>query len=160
MTVARGAVGERLFTSQPPKWEPQYLMEKSTIFMPCNDSGYFDPDFAAEFGVADFDWSNAKQLWANDRPMRCEERLVEQAKMVKQRDNSTRVFVYRNFVKALPWYTSVREKITDPAYSGWFLQFKDYKGPSSNHSYHVPACTYEKCSGFYHDQVRPAARTS
>lgn len=46
----------------------------------------------------------------------------------------------------------MREKLDDPAYSGWFVRFKDYKGPQSNNSYHVPACTYEKCSGFYHDQ--------
>ena len=31
--------------------------------------------------------------------------------------------VYRNFVKALPWLTVVREKVTDPAYSAWFLSF-------------------------------------
>jgi hypothetical protein len=59
---------------------------------------------------------------------------------------------YRNTIKALPFFTSVREKLSDPAYSGWFIKFKDYNGPSSNHSYHVPACTYEKCSGLYHDQ--------
>ena len=34
------------------------------------------------------------------------------------------MFVYRNMVKALPWYKSVREKIVDPAYSGFFLPFK------------------------------------
>lgn len=45
-------------------------------------------------------------------------------------------------------YTSVREKLDDPAYAGWFMRFKDYKGPQSNHSYHVPACTYERCSAF------------
>ena len=35
------------------------------------------------------------------------------------------------------------------------MKFKDYHGAASNHSYspQVPACTYEKCSKFYH--VRP-----
>jgi len=60
------------------------------------------------------------------------------------------VWVYRNLVKALPWFSSVRTKITDPAYSGWFLKFKP-KGP-----YHVPQCdsNYNPplCSNFYHDQ--------
>ena len=124
----------------------------STAFMPCNDSGYFNASYAAEWGVTDFDWSNAKQLWANTKPMDCEERLVEQASMVNKINNRTKVFVYRNFVKALPWYTSVREKITDPAYSGWFLKFKDYHGPENKTSYSVPPCTGDKCSGFYHDQ--------
>jgi hypothetical protein len=80
--------------------------------------------------------------------MDCEELLVEQASATKGANGSafgwvfmrnkklfiskhwqtaydanTRVFVYRNFVKALPWYTSVREKISDPAYAGWFLRF-------------------------------------
>ena len=31
----------------------------------------------------------------------------------------------RNFVKALPWLTVVREKLTDPCYSPWFLNFSD-----------------------------------
>ena len=56
---------------------------------------------------------------------------------------------YRNLVKALPWYTSVREKLTDPQYSGWFLKFKP--GGSINGSWHSPPCTTdksgEKCSG-------------
>ena len=54
--------------SQPvglPTWNVTYNAQQSTIFMPCNYSGYFDPAFAASFGVADFDWSNAKQIWDN-----------------------------------------------------------------------------------------------
>ena len=53
----------------------------------------------------------------------------------------------------------MREKLDDPKYSSWFIKFKDYRGPSSNDSYHVPACDWfgnathpPKCSGFYHDQ--------
>jgi hypothetical protein len=47
------------------------------------------------------DWSNAKQLWANAKPMDCEERLITQAAMVKAVNPDTKVFVYRNLVKAL-----------------------------------------------------------
>ena len=118
--------------------------------MPCNDSGYFDADFAATFGVVDFDWSNAKQLWANTKPMDCQERLITQARMVKAKNPRVRTFVYRNLVKALPWYSQVREKLGDEAYAGWFLRFRDY--PAANASYHVPAFTAGLCSGFYHDQ--------
>ena len=60
--------------------------------------------------------SNAKLVWSNQNPMDCEERLLSQAKLVKNVNPGTRTFVYRNLVKALPWYSSVREKITDPAY--------------------------------------------
>lgn len=35
-------------------------------------------------------------------------------------------------------------------YAGWFYTFKDYCGPASNNSYHVPACDRVKCSRFYH----------
>jgi len=86
--------------------------------------------------------------------MRCEERLIEQVSMTKAANPNARVFVYRNLVKALPWYTSVREKISDPAYSGWFLKFG---APTVNGTgYHVPACddSYSPplCSGMYHDR--------
>ena len=29
-------------------------MSKSTIFMPCNYSGHYDPGVAAKFGIVDF----------------------------------------------------------------------------------------------------------
>lgn len=109
--------------SWAPAWTPEWEVSKSTIFMPCNESGFFNLAAATAYGLADYDWSNAKQIWANQKPMNCEELLVEQAAMTKTYNNATRVFVYRNFVKALPWYTSVREKISDPAYAGWFLRF-------------------------------------
>jgi hypothetical protein len=117
--------------------------------MPCNKSGYFDPTFAAKYGLVDFDWSNAKALWANTKPMDCQERLSQQATSVKSLNVRTRVFVYRNIVKALPWYSSVREKLEDPAYSGFFLKFKD----GINGTYYTSnPCTGTKCSEFYHDQ--------
>ena len=57
------------------------------------------------------------------------------------------MWVYRNKIKGLNWYSSVREKLDDPQYDGWFVKFKDYKGtsptdPASNNSYHVPACDW------------------
>ena len=129
--------------------------------MPCNQTGFTNASLAAKFGIVDFDWSNAKGAWANASPMDCEERLVTQAAMVKKINPNSHVFVYRNLVKALPWYTSVREKILDPQYSGWFLPFK----PNAP-SYHVPNCSTDasgtKCSRFYHDQEqtpRPSADT-
>jgi hypothetical protein len=56
----------------------------------------------------------------------------------------------------LIWFSfrfgSVREKLDDPAYSGFFLKFdKQLKS-----KYHVPQCDTNysppKCSEFYHDQ--------
>jgi hypothetical protein len=138
-----------------PDWEPTYDMSRSTVFMPCNVSGFTDPAVYKGFGLVDFDWSNGKAAWSTAQPMDCEERLVTQATMTKSMAKDTKVFVYRNLVKALPWYTSVREKITDPAYSGWFLKFKP-GGSMANGSWHSPPCTTDasghKCSLLYHDQ--------
>jgi len=122
----------------------------STLTMQCNGSGWSSPDRGAQFGIVSYDWSNAKAQWAAAKPMDCEERLLKQAEMTAALNPNSRVFAYRNLVKALPWYTSVREKLDDAAYSGWFLKFDP-----SKKDYHVPACAAEnqtKCSVFYHDQ--------
>eukprot|EP01044_Picomonas_judraskeda_P011871 COSAG03_NODE_1657_length_3709_cov_5.853740_3_plen_310_part_00 len=106
----------------------------------------------------DFDWSNAKAAWTAQSPMDCEERLVEQARVIKVISPETKVFVYRNLVKALPWYTNVRAKLTDLDFAAWFLKFKP-GGSLPNGTYHVPRCTKSvvpggatKCSDHYHDQ--------
>ena len=83
------------------------------------------------------------------------ELMLQQAAMTKAANPLTRVFIYANLVKALPWLSYVREKISDPAYSGWFLRFKP-GGSLPNGSYYVPNCdnNYNPplCSAFYHDQ--------
>ena len=82
--------------------------------------------------------------------MTCAEDLVAQASAVNAANPNAKVFVYRNLVKALPWFTGVREKLMDPAYSGFFLRF------SGANNYHVPTCdnnwTPPRCSEYYHDQ--------
>jgi len=133
-----------------PKWPPTYNMSQSTIIQPCNYSGYFSPEFSGKWAIISYDWSNAKQMWANQKPMNCEDMLLKQAQATKQYSNTNHVWVYRNLVKALPWFEEVREKILDSNYAGWFLKFKP-QGP-----YHVSNCTTEanitKCSQFYHDK--------
>ena len=56
-------------------------------------------------------------------------------------------------VKALPWFTIVREKLTDPDYAPWFVRFGP---PTVGDGWHVPSCdsNYNPplCSDFYHDQ--------
>ena len=150
--------------TRTPKWKPTWDMMRSTVLYTCNNTGMHDVSHAVKFGLVVYDWSNAKALWANAHPMNSEELLTKQAEMVLAADpgipgEQPRVWVYRNTIKALNWYTSVREKLDDPAYAGWFVKFKDYQGPESNNSYHVPACDWygnttfpPKCSGFYHDQ--------
>ena len=136
-----------------PKWTPTYNMSRSTIFMPCNYSGHYDPAVAAKFGIVDFDWSNQKNQWVNDAPMDCMEKLVEQAQLIKAINPMTKIWVYRESVAAQPWYTDVREKLMDPATSHWFLHFdpsvKNYTVPKCDTSFNPP-----RCSDLYHDQVQ------
>jgi hypothetical protein len=57
------------------------------VVMPCNDGeadgGWSNASFFSTFGIADYDWSNAKAYWSKASPMDCQERLVTQAKMTK-----------------------------------------------------------------------------
>ena len=201
-----------------PPWKPTYSpFWRSTIIMPCNYSGVSVEGVAQaiKYGVAMLDWSNAKDQWANAKPMSAQELLTKQAEMVlaaepgipvsaqsprpthtppptppptfapgapptsptsaqhslyqgplllcaSPQGEQPRVWVYRNQIKALNFFSSVREKIDDPDYAGWFVHFKDYKGAASNHSYGkmAPACTFSKCSGLWHDQYQVIATDS
>jgi hypothetical protein len=137
-----------------PPWLPTYqLLHGSLITMQANSSGFSSPVRGSEFGIVSYDWSNAKDIWAKQKPMNCEELLTEQAEQTKLR-GTEHVFVYRNIVKALPWFTFVREKLDDPSYEGFFLKFKHSK---QQPSFHVPECAAENnthCSLFYHDQLQ------
>lgn len=84
-----------------PRFAPTWDMRMSTIFMPCNDSGFHDVNEAVQYGIVSYDWSNAKQLWANNGdgklPMNDEELLTRQAEMVMSADtkpNKTKVWIY------------------------------------------------------------------
>ena len=69
-----------------PQWAPTYRMNDSTVIMPCNFSGFYDFSAGAypqlgRFGLVDYDWSNAKQWWANQAPMACQTAMLEQARL-------------------------------------------------------------------------------
>lgn len=133
--------------------------------MACNNTGYFTNEFAEKWGIVDYDWSNIKygaDGWSQAVPQDCQHKLQIQASQTKAAskasgktgNNVTKVFVYRNMVKALPWYASVRDKLVDPQYSGFFLKFKC--NASSGGKYeggcHVPT----QGTPFYHDQEQTA----
>jgi len=135
-----------------PRWEPTYTMARSTLIQPCNWSGTMDSTWLAQWGIVSMDWSNGRAQWANQHPMYCDGMLLDQIKGIKQASgNTTKVFTYRNIVKALPWFIDVREKIIDPAYSGWFLKFK---GDISRDNYTNSPCQgMQGCSALYHDEL-------
>lgn len=156
LVLQLAGVGGVLPPTNPP-WPAVWNMSLSTISMQCNGSGWSDPARGGQFGIVSYDWSNAKAQWAKAKPMDCEARLQAQAAMTKRANPMSRVFVYRNVVKALPWFRTVREKLDDPAFAGWFLKFdRRKKGKTgTSYHYHVPDCAPEnssKCSAYYHDQ--------
>eukprot|EP01049_Picozoa_sp_SAG25_P006464 SAG25_NODE_486_length_7469_cov_4.137449_13_plen_83_part_00 len=57
--------------------------------------------------------------WDKTAPMDCGERMMKQVEMMRRAypNSRSRYMIYRNFVKALPWLTVVREKLTNPLYS-------------------------------------------
>ena len=70
------------------------------------------------------DWSNAKAIWAQQKPMNDEEMLFEQVKMTTSATKDATIWVYKNSIYAYPWYTSVRTLLENDAYSPWFIKFK------------------------------------
>lgn len=84
-----------------------------------------------------------------------EELLLEQCARLKAASPRLRCFVYRNLVKALPWFSSVRALVNDPARAGWFLRSAP-GGPWGNGSYYVDQCDRSwsppRCSPLYKDR--------
>lgn len=122
-------------------------MSLSTVFMPCDADGVgpvpFPPSNAARWGIADFDWSNGFNWYARQQPMNCEETLLAQAEAVHALNPAAHQFVYRNAIKALPWFTSVRALLEDRSKWGWFLPF-------ANCSAHD--CGPNATQNLYHDE--------
>lgn len=142
--------------AQVPTWPVTWVTNRSTYWYSCRQDAQNDPSLATNWSIINIDWSNEKDIWAKEKPMRCEERLFEQAQAFKAaRPPWARSWVYRNTCKALPWYSTVRSKLVDPAYAPWFLRF----GPNAtvNGTYWSPPCdpNYDPplCSDLYHDSV-------
>eukprot|EP01052_Picozoa_sp_SAG31_P025411 SAG31_NODE_2226_length_6149_cov_9.156198_3_plen_279_part_00 len=152
----RGVAGQQGRPTVPgPNYPCTYQLNRSTIIMPCNYSGLTSAASITGWGIVDFDWSNAKAIWARAKPMNCEEMMLEQVHRAANASPGSMYWVYRNGVKALPWFTSVRVKLNDPDYQSWFLRFSSTV--RANHSAaHVPVCDTNyhppRCSDFYHDQ--------
>ena len=134
---------------------PYYVQNLSTIIMPCNNTGFTDPQTTLGWGIVDFDWSNGKGTgpadgWAKHQPMDDEEMLFKQVQMTTAATPGTTVWVYRNTVYGYPWYTSVRKILEDPAYSDWWIKFKPngpWTSPKCDKNYNPPLC-----SDYFHSQ--------
>ena len=144
----------------PPPWPATWQLNMSTAIMPANYNGWTRN--VSKWGYVDFDWSNNKQAWAKQKPMTCEEDLLAQVRLssADSANAGQRFYVYRNSIKALSWFASVRELLVDPAYSPWFLRFAATP-PKNNGTYYSPPCdpNYNPplCSNLYHDQTQSPA---
>ena len=95
----------------------------------------------AAFDMARSDWSNAMALWAAERPMDVEARMLEQARLLKAANQDAHVWVYRNLVKAESCFAEVQDKLSDPRFDGWFLKF------ANGSKYFDPRC-YDHAAGW------------
>ena len=137
-----------------PRMQQTYQMNKSTIIMPCNNTGFTDPATTLGWSIVDFDWSNSKGTgtadgWAKHKPMDDEELLFKQVQMTAAATPGTTAWIYRNSVYGYPWYTSVRKALEDPAYADFFIKFKP-NGPWTSKK--CDAANTTLCSDFYHSQ--------
>ena len=42
----------------PSRMKPTWAMNASTIIMPCNNTGFTDPESTKGWGIVDFDWTH------------------------------------------------------------------------------------------------------
>lgn len=150
------SIGNPINNPLVPKWSPTYNMSESTVVMPCNYTGLYDyeayPELA-QFGLVDYDWANAKSTWVNLSPMDCDGMLVQQAARNKAINPTAKVFVYRNIVKALPWYTEVRELLQNQSYWGWFIPYEGCKTDNGDYiCKNNETGAIDASSNLYHDQ--------
>jgi hypothetical protein len=111
MAMPTATLTQMVHGSAVPSWAPTYQTNRSTFLMACNNTGLFNPDFGSKWGIVDYDWSNMRfgaEGWTSSVPMDCQEKLATQAAATKAVDSGTKVFVYRNMVKALPCASSFR----------------------------------------------------
>jgi hypothetical protein len=144
----------------PSSWPPTYDVARSTIMMPCRTAGLMEPEAVRGWGVVSYDWSNGKAQWTQATPMNCTEMLEQQAALTKSAFPQAKVWVYRNSILALPWFSSVRTKLNDAAYEGWFMHYS--KNGKANASYHNAPCGHtgsggarRVCTELWHDSSAP-----
>lgn len=118
-------------------WEPVYDMNLSTVVQGCNYSGYLVG--GGSYGLISFDWQNGVAMW-RDRE-NCSEVALTQARMVKEENPKTRVFVYRNFCLALEVLRTQRTIMRDASKRQFFLQYQ-----AGNPSGTAPGTIYDDVS--------------
>jgi hypothetical protein len=141
--------------AQYSPWPQTWRLNESTIIMACNSSGDLDPLATGKFAIVDVDWSSGKEQWAKQHPMQNDVSIIRQALAVAAVLPNRRVFVYRNSIKGLPFFSDVHSILSNSSYNAWFVPFgpptingSSWHSPPCDTNYHPPLC-----STLYHDQV-------
>ena len=119
------AIATTTTTFRLPPWPSTYNMSLSTCVMPAWNEGIgpvpYPPEELSRWGLCSIDWSNGWSWWSSHSPQDCEETLSSQAEAVHALNPAQHTWVYSQYSKALPWMTSVREKLEDRNYERWFI---------------------------------------
>lgn len=73
--------------------------------MICNNSGPVEASWARPWGLVDVDWNSNKVTWSQQHPMDCEEDMLQNLKAIRGQNPTAITWLYRNGIKALPWFT-------------------------------------------------------
>jgi hypothetical protein len=139
--LALAVVGAAAISVTPgqvlPTWPQTYQLNRSTAIMICNNSGLVNAEWAKEWTLVDVDWNSDKVTWSSKTPMDAEEDMLANLLAIKQASctngfdptvtgsgfgpGCSITWLYRNGIKALPWHTTVRTRLEDPAFWGWFM---------------------------------------
>jgi hypothetical protein len=120
-----------------PPWPATFNLTKSSMTQSCFGPGSVNgpprltPEtgaFLKQWGVVALDFESQEGLWAHHRPKDADVMMIEQAAVMKRMAPETQIWGYRNLVQPYANFVQLREKIEDPAYSGWFVHF----GPGNN----------------------------
>jgi hypothetical protein len=95
-------------------------MNLSTVVQGCNYSGYLVG--GGSYGLISFDWQNGERMWEGSE--NCSEVALAQARLVKEENPKTRVFVYRNFCLSLEVLRTQRAIMRDASKKHFFLQYQ------------------------------------
>lgn len=149
-----------------PKWPVTYMMNESVQLMAFSNPTYrVGPVPAAypanRWAIFDVDWNSNKPTWGAAQPQNCSEMMAQQiadmaASVSPQPSVPKRYMTYRNFVKALPLLTPVREIMNDRSYDVWFVNFS--AAVQADHAKsHVPLCDVNMTLCGRGDQYRYSA---
>lgn len=113
--------------------------------MICNNSGPVDAQWASQWNLVDIDWNSDRVDWSKPQPMDCEENMLANLAAIKAVNPTGITWLYRNGIKALPWFTSVRQLLEDRSQWGLFMP---YAGCLQNGQY---VCGPNATQNLYHD---------